>query len=1434
MRPAFLMSVDVHKFLRTALAATASLCIGVLAGSFPAAAQSSVSPILLPVTISTIAGTGSNTLSGNGQLAVTAGVSSDLRAVAVDGQGNVYIADTGNNEVRKISAATGIMSVVAGGGTLCTVGVLDNGGDGCLAATQTVLKSPRGVAVDKAGNVYIAGYSDNFVHMVNAQTGIMSIVAGTTGSTKTNVSGVKGYSGDGSLATSASLDQPRGVRLDNFGNIWICDSANNVVRKVNAATGIITTAVGYNSAGVGQTGGYAGDGKLATDPSVLLLTPTDIVFDSQNNAYIADFGNKVIRKVTYSTGIISTLIGANGVTAPTTAPWGATISPIPANTALGGPSKLAIDSHDNLYFADSGASIIYFYDAVAKTLLPIAGEYLYAGSTTGFTVCSSGTADGDGCPATQALFYQGSSALGMTIDGQNNLYITDSADEAIRKVSTNLNFAAQAVGSTATTQNVELHFTPSDTASAVALGSNLGDFSLPSSYSCTTYSDLTTNCTQAVAYTPKYPGLRTAALKVTSVNSNQSFGLNSVGNAALQVFDPGSISTWSSALLSAQGMAYDAAGNLYIADTGNNRVVQINALTQAQTVIAGTGTAGYSGDGAIATSAKLSAPTAVVVGIDGKVYIADTGNSVVRVVNPVNNFISTFAGGAAAGCTATIEADSLGDGCPATEVALNAPSGLAIAANGNLYIADTGNNAIRRVDQGTGVINLFAGSKTTVACSASTPDAYGDGCQLISTSTIFSAPSGLASDASGNIYVADTGHNIVRMLNPSTGLVTVVAGDGQASFSGDTNSAVQAALNAPKAVAVDAAGNLYIADTGNAAIRMVNSASGYITTLLGLGGTTGSTGGSGLASELLFSAPSGVAVDAAGDVAVSDTSNKRVVVDDRNAALIAYGLVNTNPASSSHKSQDQTATVNSIGNVKLTFSNTPFLSLAGNTGEFYLDTATCVNSGSLAIGASCNFAEYFEPTISSTVTEVLTIPSNAVNTSSAYLDFTGQGKLLTDTTTTLTLTSPASGSIQYGDSATFTVTVAPKSGSGIPTGTIIFSVNGTNQPAVLLSSTGTSSLTLTMAQLPVGASIAIGATYSGDTSYASSFTTLSESVSPASTTTTLTITPSTTIQGNSIAFKALVSSTTVGIPTGSVNFNAGSTLLGSAALDATGLATFNGCASTATVCSIAVGSYSVTAVYVPPTTGTIDFTASTSSAVSLTVNSIPAGMIVSASPTVLSVPQGGSVQSNLIITPMGGLTGTVTLNCTGLPSNSNCTFYPTTLNLGGSPNTVPTCTTSGSAYNASVYATANAVCTTLTITTNVPPAALNAQLQHSRSNMIAVAALLPVLLFGCGGLFSSRKRKLPWMMAIGVLMLAGLTMLPGCVSNVTQEAAGVTPTGTSTVTVTLTGSNGVTQSIPFTLTIVQATAVTAQVDQHMALPALAAMQVGSPSAQFGF
>ena len=313
-----------------------------------------------------------------------------------------------------------------------------------------------------------------------------------------------------------------------------------------------------------------------------------------------------------------------------------------------------------------------------------------------------------------------------------------------------------------------------------------------------------------------------------------------------------------------EGLAVDASGDLFIADSGNNRIREVTTDGKIQT-IAGIGMAGFYGDLGPATQAMLNAPAGVAVDASGNVYIADSGNHSIREVL-TSGIITIIAGNSYPG--------NAGDTGPATGANLYDPQDVALGPNGSVYIADTGNSRIRRVDA-DGIINTVAGS-STVGFS-------GDGGPANAAS--LTTPYAVAVDAPGNYYIADLGNNNIRMVN-NKAIISTIAGTGAPGFSGDGGSATKAALNQPGGVAVDAAGNIYIADQWNLRIRKI--ASSNINTVAG-NGLFSYSGDGGPAAQAELYSPQGVAIDSAGNLYIADSHNGvvRKVAGDGSISTLA-------------------------------------------------------------------------------------------------------------------------------------------------------------------------------------------------------------------------------------------------------------------------------------------------------------------------------------------------------------------------------------------------------------------------------------------------------------------------------------------------------------------------------------------------------------------
>jgi sugar lactone lactonase YvrE len=358
------------------------------------------------------------------------------------------------------------------------------------------------------------------------------------------------------------------------------------------------------------------------------------------------------------------------------------------------------------------------------------------------------------------------------------------------------------------------------------------------------------------------------------------------------------------------GDAVDSSGNIYIADEENQRIRKITASTGVISTVAGDGQEGFSGDGGAATSAALYYPVGVAVDGSGNIYIADCDNERIRKVTASTGVITTVAGTGTAGYS--------GDGGAAISAKLDAPEGVTVDANGNIYIADEANQRIRKVTASTGIITTVAGIGTA--------GYSGDG--GAATSAKLNYPQGVAVDANDDIYIADFQNSRIRKVSASTGVITTVAGTGAAGYSGDDGAATSAKLDEPEGVAVDALGNIYIADTFNYRIREVTVSTGIINTVAG-DGSEGYSGDGGAATSAKLNQPRGAAVDAGLNIYISDSYNQRIravggptpISGYINPKYIVLGIYYVVPGATSFSEYCDTTTVGATNSITNTFTS---------------------------------------------------------------------------------------------------------------------------------------------------------------------------------------------------------------------------------------------------------------------------------------------------------------------------------------------------------------------------------------------------------------------------------------------------------------------------------------------------------------------------------
>jgi sugar lactone lactonase YvrE len=549
--------------------------------------------------------------------------------------------------------------------------------------------------------------------------------------------------------TSDGLYGPQtSVAVDKNGNVFFTDL--NDVLRLDPKTGIVTLVAGTG------TGGYTGDNGPATNAQ--LSGPAGVAVDSAGNVYIADSGNNVIREV--SNGIITTVAGNGSYT------FGGDNGPA-TSAGLNGPYGVAVDNDGNLYIADT------FHNRVREVVNGVIN-----------TIAGNGTQSfgGDNGPAINAELYL---PQAVAVDSAGNVYIADTYNNRIREVS---NKIINTIAGTGTQ--------PWNGDSIPAITANLN---LPSGVAV----DGMGHVYIADAYNRRIREV--TAGNISTVAGNGMYGFSGDNGPAL---DAEFGVAWA--------VAVDSAGTLYVADFINDRIRKVESGTI--TTVVGTATPGFSGDNGPPISAELNLPGGVAVDSTG-VYIADTANNRIRKV--VGGVITTIAGNGTPGYS--------GDNNTATSAQLQGPEGIALDSHGNLYIADTGNNVVRKVSNGT----IFT--------------VFGNGTAGAGT-TELDGPSGVAVDSNNSLYIADYNNN--RVLELTAGDVFTVA----SSFING--------LNGPAAVAVDSHNHLYIADRGNNRILEISF------------GVTSTVAGGLLFSPL--SSPDGVAVDSTGNIYIVDAGHNMI------------------------------------------------------------------------------------------------------------------------------------------------------------------------------------------------------------------------------------------------------------------------------------------------------------------------------------------------------------------------------------------------------------------------------------------------------------------------------------------------------------------------------------------------------------------------------
>ncbi len=719
--------------------------------------------VALNGTITTIVGTGVAGYNGDDIQASTARLNFPI-GIALDDSDNIFIVDNNNNRIRKVTAASGVITTVAGNGSSG-----DSGEGG--AATAATFNEPQNVVVDTAGNLYISDIGNHKVKKVTG--GMIATIAGT---------GTAGFSGEGGLATAAQLNGPNNVSLDSAGNIYICDAENSRIRRITISNGFITTIVGTG------TRGFGGDNGQATNASI--NSPVGAIVDAAGNLFFSDRGNHRLRRVDGTTRVITTLAGT-GIAGYN----GDGISGLQAR--LNAPSGLAFGPGGRIILADRDNS------RIRQLTLLTAGDTVPPNvvinipvTTPTFTTANSpinlaGTAS-DANSILQVRWTNDRGGSGQTIGTTAWVAVGIGLLAGVNRITiTAFDFygnAGQAV--------LEVSYTPQN---IIITSVGKGTFGS------------TTDGVAGAEAQLRLPGdvdVGPGEIVYIADSGNHTIWrvgsdgkvLSFAGNGGLGSSGDGGLATLASLNMPC-GLAVTQDGIVYISDTLNHRVRKVMPDGKIST-IAGDGMDEFKGDGGSAVLASLNLPIGVAVDTAGNVYIADAGNGRIRKVTVSDGKIATIAGNGQVGFT--------GDGNDATAARLNFPTGVAVDQQGNVYIADLGNARIRRV--GTD-------AKITTVVGTGIEDFGGDNGPA--TSAQINQPYLVRTDSQGVLYIADSGNQRVRKYTPANGLITTIAGNGEFGSAGDGGSPTSAELALPSGIGIDSTGSVYIADYANNRIRRI-------------------------------------------------------------------------------------------------------------------------------------------------------------------------------------------------------------------------------------------------------------------------------------------------------------------------------------------------------------------------------------------------------------------------------------------------------------------------------------------------------------------------------------------------------------------------------------------------------------------------------------
>lgn len=854
-------------------------------------------------------------------------------------------------------------------------------GGGVVPTTPLTLDLPGPTAAikDASGNIYFAAQDTAYVYELST-TGTLSVFAGL---------GYGGYSNDGKKATTALIGGVTGLAIDSKGNIYLADAAGSRIRKVNAA-GIISTVAGNGTKC--DKAGVCGDGGSATKANLNL--PESVAIDSNGNIYIADLSDNRIRVVNVGTkaitiagvtiqgGDIQTVAGnsqpcANSQGTPPTCGDGG-----PANKAqLTMPNGVAVDSLGNIYIADTKDQEIRIVAAGQSDIETFAGN--------GTSCFNEHSGCGDGGPPASAQLW---SPKGVFTDAAGDVYIADTSSNRIRGVVKGSNIITTLVDNTGAQGFVG----DGGLATAAETDGPVGIFA-----------DALGNLLVA----------DTGNQRIRSVTSGATPTITTIAGGGMG--GDGGLPT-AATLANPWDVAEDGSGNIYIVDQGNNRIRKISNPGLSNAIIstvAGTGSAGFTGDGGPATSAELNGPSGIAVDSNGNLYIADSNNLVIRAVNmgtttltlgtvsiPPGD-IATVFGTPGVPCNPTTA--SCGDDGPALSATFAFPLFIALDPTNNVYVSDYQAARVREWNV----------SKNFVSNPAGTGAAGYKGVGGLGNEARINHPGGLGI-TNGQIIFADQWDDIIQSVNISTDILTNYCLDTLAKFVGDGGPCLKASMFNPLAIAVNPIGDVFISGGNDNLVQRDSAATGIFSTVAGAPSRSYQAAFSGDGGPALDArmANLGTLVDGHDNLYVADGGNNRIryvpLAPDvtLGSTTLSMGQWPIGVAGNAIP-----LALTGAGGADLT---NPTVSFTGpNAADFSVSGTTCPTLISPQV--NCTVSVVMTPSVYGLESGTMNLSDNGVS-SPQSVTLTGYGPDFT------IADSPATSTVAPGGSATFTVTLTPQ------------------------------------------------------------------------------------------------------------------------------------------------------------------------------------------------------------------------------------------------------------------------------------------------------------------------------------------------------------------------------------------------------------------------